>query len=88
MLKKFIKTWSLFIQRRRKSLSSITILLKDDSQVFIVLTYNIVFYSITKYINIQYHYIYNEIIAKKVKLLYIPTKQIIADNLTKALKYS
>lgn len=63
----------------------IVIPLKSDNQGSIALVHNPVFYSRTKHIDIQYHYIYNEIRAKRIELSYIPTDEIIANGLIKAL---
>lgn len=65
----------------------IIIPLKDNNQRLIALTHNLVFYSRTKHIDIQHHYIRNEVEAKKIELSYIPTDEIIADGFTKTLTY-
>lgn len=67
--------------------SSITIPLKGDNQGSIALAHDPVFHSQTKHIDIQHHYIRDEVAAKRIELLYVPTKQIIADGLTKALTH-
>lgn len=63
----------------------IVIPLKSDNQGSIALAHNPVFYFRTKHIDIQYHYIYNEIRTKRIELSYIPTDEIIANGLIKAL---
>lgn len=40
-----------------------------------------------KYIDIQYHYICDEVTLKRIDLSYVPTGQMIADDLIKALTY-
>lgn len=61
--------------------------LKGNNQSSIVLAYNPVFYSRTKQINIQYYYIHDKVNSKKIDLSYIPTDQMIADGLIKALTH-
>lgn len=41
----------------------------------------------TKHIHIQYHYIWDKIINKKIKFVYMAIELILADNLTKPLFY-
>lgn len=65
----------------------IIIPLKDDNQGLIALTHNLVFHSKTKYINIQYHYICNKVASWRIELSYVPTDEMIANDLTKALIY-
>lgn len=64
-----------------------TILLKSNNQSSIALIYNLVFYIQTKRFNIQYYYIKDKVVTKKIKLIYIPINKIIAISLTKALSY-
>ena len=66
---------------------SISILLKSDNQGLIALIHNPVFYSRTKHIDIQHHYIQGKMAAQKIKLSYIPTNKMIADSLIKALTH-
>lgn len=65
----------------------IVIPLKRDNQGSIALAHNPVFYSKTKHINIQHHYIRNEVAAQRIQLSYIPTDEMIANGLTKALTH-
>lgn len=67
--------------------SYIVIVLKGDNQGSIALIHNLVFYSKTKQINIEHHYIRNEFASQKIQLSYIPIEEIIVDGLTKALTY-
>lgn len=67
--------------------SRITILLKCDNQGSIALANNPVFHSRTKHIDIQHHYIRDEVASKRIELSYVPTEDIIADGLTKALTH-
>ena len=62
-------------------------LLKGDNQESIVLAYNAVFYSRTKYIDIQHHYIHDEGGAKRIELSYVPIEKRMADDLTKLLTH-
>lgn len=64
------------------------ILLKDDNQRSIVLTYNPVYHTWTKNIDIQRHYIIDKVATRWIKLQYISTNEMIADGLTKALTYA
>lgn len=59
--------------------------LKGDNQGLIALAHNPVFHSRTKHIDIQHYYIRNELGARRIELSYVPTDQMIADGLTKAL---
>ena len=43
------------------------------------------FYTRTKHINIQHHYMREQVTAGNVALEYVPTKRQVADGLTKAL---
>lgn len=63
----------------------IVIPLKSDNQGSIALAHNPVFHSRTKHIDIQHHYIRDEVGARRIKLSYVPTDQMIADGLTKVL---
>lgn len=65
--------------------SSMIIPLKGDNQGSIALAHSPVFYSRTKYIDIQHHCIWDEIASKRIKLSYVPMNEMIADGLTKAL---
>lgn len=66
----------------------IVIPLKGDNQGSIALAHNPVFHSRTKHIDIQHHYIRDEVASKRIELSYVPTEQMIADGLTKALPTS
>lgn len=65
--------------------TSITIPLKGDNQGSIALAHNPVFHARTKHIDIQHHYICDEIAAQRIELSYVPTSEMIADGPTKAL---
>lgn len=65
----------------------IVILLRGDNQKYIVLVHNPVFHSITKYIDIQYYYIRDQVAYKRIKLSYILTEEMIAEKFMKALIY-
>lgn len=65
-----------------------TISLKNDNQSFIALAHNSVFYSKTKHINIQHHYIWDDVSSGRIKLIYVPNAKMIADNLTKLLTHA
>lgn len=65
----------------------IVISLKGDNQGSIALAHNPIFHSRTKHIEIQYHYIRDEVATQRIQLSYIPTDEMIANNLTKALTH-
>lgn len=70
---------------RESNLISSTIPLKRDNQGSIALAHNPVFHSRTKHIDIQHHYIRDEVAARRIDLTYVPTDEMIADGLTKPL---
>lgn len=59
--------------------------MKEDNQESITLAYNPVLHGCTKYIDIQYHYIQDEVFVGKIELSYILTIKMIADGITKLL---
>ncbi len=61
--------------------------LKGDNQGSIALAHNPVFHSRTKHIDIQHHYIRDEVASRRIELSYVPTEEMIADGLTKALTH-
>ena len=63
------------------------IALKSDNQSVIALTNNLVLHSRTKHIDIQHHFIRNEIQEERIDLIYVPTENMIADELTKPLTH-
>lgn len=71
----------------RESPPSITIPLKCDNQGSIAVAHNPVFHSRTKHIDIQPRYLCEEVAAKRIELSYVPTEQMVADGLTKALTH-
>lgn len=68
--------------------ASSTILLKGNNQGSIALLHNPIFHARTKHIDIQHHYIQDEVATKKIKLTYVPTAEMIADGLTKPLTHT
>ena len=56
-----------------------------DNKSTICLSKNPEFHSRTKHIDIRYHFIKEKITEKIIKIEYIPTDQMLADILTKAL---
>lgn len=68
-----------------KPATSIIIPFKGKNQKSIALAHNPVIYTKTKHINIQHHYIYNEVAMQKIKLLYIQISKMIANGLKKLL---
>ena len=58
-----------------------------DNQSSIALANNPVFHARTKHIDIQHHYVRDEVLQGRIKLSYIPTEDMLADGLTKALSH-
>lgn len=67
------------------SLSHITI--KGDNQSSISLAKNPVLHTRTKHIDIQHHYIRDEVTSGRINLVYTPTEEMLADGLTKPLSH-
>lgn len=63
------------------------ITVNGDNQGSIDLANNPVLHARTKHIDIQHHFIWDEITAGRIKLLYVPTTEMIADGLTKPLSH-
>lgn len=61
--------------------------MKGDNQSSIALAHNPVFHSRTKHIDIQHHYIGDEVAANRIELSYVPTNEMITDGLAKALTH-
>jgi len=59
--------------------------LYEDNQLVITLTRDHQYHTCTKHIDIHFHFICWIIAEGKIKLVYCPTEDMIADNLTKAL---
>ena len=65
-----------------------SISLKGDNQGSIALAHNPVFHARTKHIDIQHHYIRDEVASGRIDLQYVPTSEMIADGMTKALTHA
>ena len=63
------------------------IALKGDNQNAIALANNPVLHSRTKHIDIQHHFIRNEVTEGRIDLTYVPTEHMVADGLTKPLTH-
>ena len=68
-----------------QNLSSIEI--KGDNQSSIALAKNPVLHTRTKHIDIQHHYIRDEVSSGRIRLVYTPTEEMLADGLTKPLSH-
>lgn len=66
------------------ALINLFISLKTNNQGSITLTHNPVYYTPTRHIDIQKHYIHDKVTTGQINLQYITTFKIIADALTKA----
>lgn len=62
------------------------IALRGDNQSSIALANNPVLHQRSKHIDIQHHYIRDEVEAGRIELSYIPSDEMIADGLTKPLE--
>ena len=60
-------------------------MLYGDNQGAIALSRNAVFHNRSKHIDIQYHYVRDELEAGTITLQYIHTSEMLADALTKSL---
>lgn len=60
---------------------------KSDNQGLIALAYNSVFYACTKHIEIQHHYICDEVASEKNDLQYVSTSKMIANRMTKVFTH-
>ena len=65
----------------------IPITMKGDNQSSISLANNSVLHTRTKHIDIQHHYICDELASGRISLVYTPTGEMLADGLTKALSH-
>ena len=63
------------------------IALKGDNQSAIALANNPVLHSRTKHIDIQHHFIRNEVTEGRIDLTYVSTEHMVADGLTKPLTH-
>ncbi len=63
-----------------------TIEIKADNQGAIVLAKNPYLYERSKHIDISYYYIRDLEERKKIKIIYVPTTEIVANRFTKLLK--
>jgi len=58
-----------------------------DNSSTIVLAKNLVFHDRSKYIDTRFHYLWNYIINKKIKVKYVKTQDQVVNIFTKPLKY-
>lgn len=65
----------------------IPITIKGDNQSSISLANNPVLHTRTKHIDIQHHYIRDEVASGRINLVYTPTGEMLADGLTKPLSH-
>jgi hypothetical protein len=79
---------SIWIQRLLSELGRTAINAKtiyDDSQGAIALAYNPEHHARTKHVDVRYHFVRDHVENERIKLEYCPTKEMVADALTKAL---
>ena len=67
------------------SLAVWVMVVNTDNQASIALAKNPVFHDRSKHIDIQHHYTRELVKQEKIQLNYVPTKDMIADALTKSL---
>ncbi len=79
------KTQPLPPSSGKDSLSHITI--KGDNQSSISLAKNPVLHTRTEHIDIQHHYICDEVTSGRIYLVYTLTEEMLADGLTKPLSH-
>ena len=65
-----------------------SMVIKVDNQGSIALAKNSVFHDRSKHIDIQHHYTRDLVRAGRIEIKYIPTKDMLADVLTKALPHA
>ncbi len=70
----------------RYRLSSQPVSLKFDNKGSILLTANPEFYQRTKHIEVRHQWIRKKVESKKIAIIYISIKDMVADRLTKALQ--
>ena len=56
-----------------------------DNQLTIQMTKNLEFHAWTKHIDVQYHYICEQVATDKVQVEYVPSAKLLTDKLTKPL---
>ncbi len=61
--------------------------INGDNQSSIALAKNPVLHTRTKHIDIQHHYIRDEVTSKRINLVYTPTEEMLADGLRKPLSH-
>ena len=76
-----------FAQIRLHKNNESTIALKRDNQSAIALVNNSMLHSRIKHIDIQHHYIKDEVTVDRIELFYVLTENMIADELTKSLTH-
>jgi hypothetical protein len=81
---------SIWIQRFLKELGRYSVVknsdrIMEDNQGAIALAHNPEYHARTKHIDVQYHFVRECVEMGKVKLVYCPTEEMVADALTKPL---
>ena len=61
------------------------VIIKADNQSAIALSKDVRYHTRTKYIDIQWYFVREQVALGSITIEYIPTKEIAADSLTKAL---
>ena len=73
------------IKHQNYLLDNKSVLLQGDNQACLMIAKDLEHHGQTKAIDIHYHHIWNLITRNIITHKYIPTKQMLADRLTKAL---
>jgi hypothetical protein len=68
--------------------SSAPLVICEDNQGAVAMSVNPTFYAKTKHVHIKHHFIRETVANGDVKVVYVPTHEMLADCLTKALATS
>ena len=78
-------SWIIGLFKELERLISRPIVFYSDSQNTITIAYNPTFHSLTKHMLLKYHYVREQVKQRLIKVIYLDTKHIPADGLTKPL---
>ena len=78
-------SWIIGLFKELERPISRPIVLYSDSQNAIIIIYNLILYSRTKYTLLKYHYIREQVKQRLIEIIYLDIKRISADSLIKPL---
>ena len=78
-------SWIIGLFKKLERPISRLIVLHNDSQNAITTTYNLTLHNRTKHTLLKYHYVREQIKQRLIEIIYLDTKHISADSLTKPL---